>query len=336
IRSDPRDATMIRSKLACDMLNRLGIVSISANYIRLYVNNEYFGFYVLMDAPKIPWVEQVFGEKDTKNLYKCKSGGGYLTFKFGFDSCENEDDEYTDRSEWVNFITTLDNAKTVEEIEDIFDVDQFLYLAAYDYLAGAWDHFFHSGHNYDMYKNKNNGKWTMVYYDFDSDIGQDTPGIDSFNPVPLPDKNFTRYTVRQWFHYQSHLSELTIWNNLPNFESKLKEFVDKIFNPELLFKHIDEIKEFIRPYVLYDKTPGENGVNPGILNLLNPSDYTMAQWNANSEFTNINEPLVQSDAYGLKYWILERYRTVCKNYKLDCDPVYMDENYEYPIDKDVE
>jgi len=45
---------------------------------------------------------------------------------------------------------------------------------------------------------------------------------------------------------------------------------------------------------------------------------------------------LEGDAYGFKYWILERYRTVCKNYNLECDPTYMDENYKYSINKDVE
>jgi len=336
IRSDPRDATYLRSKLCCDMLNRLGIPSISANYIRLYVNEEYFGFYIFMDSPKIPWIEQVFGEKDTKNLYKCKEGGNYLTLMFDSDRCENEDDKYTDRTEWTNLLTTLDNAQSVEDIEDIFDVDQFSYLAAFDYLIGSWDHFFLGGHNYSMYKNKNTGKWIMIYYDFDSDLGQDASSIDFINFTPSEDKNYPYYTIEQWFHILSHLAQITIWDNTSRFESKLAEVINKVFNPAVLFPHIDDLKDFIRPYVLFDKTPNENGINPGILNFSNPCDYSMAQWEANSDFTTVNEPSVGSDAYGIKYWILERYRAVCIHYNLECDPVYMDENYKYTVDKDVE
>jgi len=69
LRSDPRDPTYLGSKLCCDILNRMGAISISANYVILYVNEKYFCFYVLMNAPKLPWIEQVFGEKDTKNFY---------------------------------------------------------------------------------------------------------------------------------------------------------------------------------------------------------------------------------------------------------------------------
>ncbi|KAG4095859.1 coth protein-domain-containing protein [Neocallimastix lanati (nom. inval.)] len=336
IRSDPRDATYLRSKLCCDMLNRLGIPSISANYIKLYVNEEYFGFYILMDAPKIPWIEQVFGEKDTKSLYKCKDGGGYLSFLMGMDICENEAGEDIDRTEWVNLLKTLDNAQTAEEIEDIFDVDQFLYLAAFDYLIGSWDHFFLGGHNYSMYKNKNTGKWTMIYYDFDSDLGQDIVSIEFIDFNPPEDKNFPYRPIRQWFHLQPHIADVTIWSNPQRFERILSEIVSKVFNPATLFPHIDDLKDFIRPYVLNDKTPDENGLHPGILNLANPTDYSMEEWEANSEFTTINNPGVGSDAYGIKFWVLERYRAVCKDYNLECDPVYLDENYKYPIDKEVE
>jgi len=336
IRSDPRDATYLRSKLCCDMLNRLGIPSISANYIRLYVNEEYFGFYVFMDSPKIPWIEQVFGEKDTKDIYKCKDGGSYLSLVLALDNCVNEDDKYTDRTEWTNLLATLDGAQSVEDIEDIFDVDQFLYLAAFDYLIGSWDHFFLIGHNYSVYKIKNTGKWTIIYYDFDSDLGQDISSIDFMNFNPSKDKNYPYYTIEQWFHNIHPLDQITIWNNTSRFESKLAEIINKVFNPAVLFPHIDDLKDFIRPYVLFDKTPNEIGIHPGILNFSNPSDYSMAQWEANSEFTTINDLSVGSDAYGIKYWILERYRAVCKHYNLECDPVYMDENYKYTVDKDVE
>jgi len=187
-----------------------------------------------------------------------------------------------------------------------------------------------------MYKNKNTGKWTMFYYDFDSDLGQDIVSIDFINFNPPQDKNYPHYTIEQWFHRIHHLEEITIWNNTSRFESKLAEVINKVFNPTILFPHIDDLKDFIRPYVLFDKTPNENGINPGILNLSNPSDYSMAQWEANSDFTTINEPSVGSDAYGIKYWILERYRAVCKHCNLECDPIYMDENYKYTVDKDVE
>jgi len=335
LRSDPRDASRLRSKLSCDILNRMGIVSISANYAVLYVNEEYFGFYILMDAPKLPWVEQVFGEKDTKNLYKCKSGGAFLSEETK-DACENENDDATedDKVEWVNFLKAFDQAKTIEDVEKIMDIDHFTYTTVYDYLVGSYDHLI-LGHNFSMYKNKDTGKWMIFYYDLDSELGQDIIMFDFYNFTPLPHKDFEHYTVQEWFRNQFNVITIGVFDNLPRFESKLKEVIENVFNPAILFPHIDELKDFIRPYVEHDLTPDENGINPGILNFKNPSDYTMAHFEANSEFTTINVPEVGSDALGVKYWILEKYRTVCKNYNLDCDPTYMDEDYEYSVDESV-
>ena len=46
---------------------------------------------------------------------------------------------------------------------------------------------------------------------------------------------------------------------------------------------------------------------------------------------------VQYFGYGIKYWILAKYRNVCQTFKdLECDETFLDENYYYPIDEKVE
>jgi len=302
----------------------MGVISVSASYVILYVNEEYFGFYVLMVAPKLSWIEQVFGEKDTKNLYKCKSGGQQLTEQTSAYSCENENDDATDRTEWIDFLKALDNAKTIEEIGEVLDIEQFTYIAVYDYLLGGYDNFFYANHNYSMYKNKDTGKWIIIYYDFDANFGLDIMSHQFGELNPNPNKDFPHYTLREWFRYNFNLIEVGIFGNLPLFESKLVEVIKNDFNPAVLFPHIDELKKFIKPYVLHDKTPDENGHKPGILNLKSPEDYSMEHWDANSEFTTINVQEIGTDAYGIKYWILEKYRDVCTRFNLECDPVYMD------------
>jgi len=335
-RSDARDATTIRSKLACDMHNRLGLVSISANYAELYVNNNYLGFYVIMDAPKLPWIEELYGEKDTQNLYKCKAGGNFLSEASCAERCENENDEVTDKSEWIKFLRAVDNAKTPEDLEDIFEIDQFLYELAYDYLSGGWDHLTASGHNYSLYKQKTNGKWIMYYYDYDGDFGQDIVTIEFGRMEVDPSRNYPAYDYKYWFGVPMNIIDVLVFNDPTRFENILRKVVDEVFNPAVLFPHIDEVKQLITPYIKKIKTPDETGYCPGIINKLNPVDYSYEEWDANCEFTTINNEDVSCSAYGLKYWILGRYRAVCNYLNMECDPVYMDEDYEYPVDKDVE
>jgi hypothetical protein len=308
------------------MHNRLGLTSISANYISLYVNDEYIGMYILMDAPKVSWAELEFGDENTGNLYKCKSGGNALTVKSCATGCTNENDEITDTTEWVEFLTAMDNAQSAEDIEDIFDVDQFLYEIAFEYLSGSWDHFVNTGHNFDMYKNPKTGKWTIIYYDFDGELGQD---VNSINMFGQGNQDYPSYTFEEYANRKKHIFDILIFNDPTRFENILKNFVTEVFNPATLFPHIDELKKFIKPHIIKDKTPDENGKCPGMLNEKG-SDYSIEEWDANSEFTNL------SGSYGLKYWILAKYRYICKAYDMECDPVYMDENYEYSINKEVE
>jgi len=335
LRSDARDATFLRSKIACDIHNKLGLVSIAANYASLYVNGNYLGFYIIMDSPKLPWIEEVYGEKDTKNLIKCKIGGNYLSEATCATQCENENEDVTDNSEWVKILRAIDNAKTPADLENIFEIDHFLYEAAYEYLVGTWDHLLTSGHNYSMYKQKN-GKWIAIYYDFDGDFGQDIIGIEFGKPYPNPNKDYPTYSYKEWFLVPIHLYDVLIANNPERFENILRKMVTEVFNPAVLFPRIDELKKFIKPEVVRVRTPDKDGKLPGVLNNFKPVDYTLQEWDANVEFTTIHNHEVNGSAYGLKYWILAKYRTVCKLYDIKCDPKYLDENYEYPIDKDVE
>jgi len=335
IRSDAREATYLRSKLACDMHNRLGLPSISANYISLYVNEEYWGFYVLMDSPKPKWAEIEYGDVDTTHLFKCKAGG--LTLSSTGSNCENENDEFTDFTEWRTFIQNLDRASTISEANTIFDVDQFLYEMAYEYLSGSWDHYLCTGHNFSVYKMPANhgGKWTMIHYDFDADFGQDVCAVEFMGSIKT-DKDYPSWSFDDWSTKRTHLLDILIKQDRSRFNQIMKRFVEEVFNPDVLFPRIDELKDFIRPYVQKDKTPGANGKKPGMLNESANDDYTMAQWEANSEFTNIGVS-ASSSGYGLKFWILNRYRRVCKDFpNITCIPEYLDLNYYYEIDRSVE
>jgi len=334
IRSDAREATYLRSKLACDMHNRLGLTSISANYITLYVNNEYWGFYVLMDSPKLTWAEIEYGDKDSTHLYKCKSGG--LALSSNNSNCENENEEVTDQTDWRNFISSLDRANSASEADNIFEVDQFLYEMAYEYLVGSWDHYLNTGHNFSVYKKPDNygGKWIMIHYDFDGDFGQDVCAVEFAGSVKA-DKDYPSWSFDDWCTKNTHLLEILIQKDRTRFNKVMKRFVEEAFNPDVLFPRIDELKDFIRPYVKRDKTPDSNGKKPGMLNEKVNNDYTMEQWDANSEFTNLGVSS-SSSAYGLKYWILNRYRKVCKDFSIDCNREYLDLNYYYDIDRSVE
>ncbi|ORX61220.1 hypothetical protein BCR36DRAFT_401425 [Piromyces finnis] len=336
LRSDFAEPTFLRSKLTSDIHNRLGLVSISANYVTLYINNENMGLFVLTDAIKKSWIKYIYDEDETTSLYQC--GSSNLSIRLGY-GCRNENDDVKDYSEWMNFLLKLDQAQTASDIEDIFDVDHFLTEMVIEYLIGGWDHIQQIGHNFYMYKEPN-GKWKYITYDFDQEFGINIDRVFvGYILEDLPEHylrrktDYVNYSFSDWTVHH-HIIEILILNNPSRFEKILKNVIEKVFNPATLFPHIDELKEFIKPYVMMDKTPDENGYYPGRINYSAEETYSLAQWDANSEFTMVDT--IQYNAYGIKYWILAKYRYICNAYHMDCDSVYLDENYEFPINKEVE
>ncbi|ORX77672.1 hypothetical protein BCR32DRAFT_295493 [Anaeromyces robustus] len=324
LRSDFTEPTYLRTKLITDIHNRLGLPSISSNFVNLYINNENMGLYILMDVYKKSWIESVYNEKDTKLLYKCEMPSK-LSIADSVNNCYNENEYIRDKTEWKQFLTTLDNAKSASDIEGIFEIDHFLTEIAIDYLTGSWDHMIHNGHNYYMYKQPENGKWIYLSFDFDFDFGIYSEytfnviyGEDHLNKII---NNLENISFSEW-SIPHHLLDILIFKDSRRFEKILKEIIEKVFNPTILYQRIDDLKELIKPYVIIDKTVNEEGKYPGRINE-NGIDhhFSMEQWEGNTEY-EIVESNDGFKYYGLKYWILNRYQYVCDNYNIECDSVF--------------
>jgi len=303
LRGDASEPTYMRTKLVSDIRNRVGMPSLSANYAILYVNNEYYGLYIFTDAYKESWIEYVYGEKDTQLLYKCNYGILEFVARSFF---ENENKEATNKKELYEFLAEMTKAKSASDVESIFDLDQFFKEIAVDVLVSSWDHIVH---NYYIYKNKKNNKWIYLSHDYDLDMGMNHGASMKLEQLYFSD------TIRK-----------LVSKDDPRFKKIMSEIVSKVFNPATLYPHIDEIKSFIRPYVELDKIPDENGQYPGRINKFASDFYSMKQWEDSVEFKNFSTDEFYK-IYALKKFILLKYRDVCHDYELECDPVYLDRNY---------
>ena len=294
----------MRTKIVSDIHNRLGIPSVSSSPIELYINEEYMGLYLLNDAYKLSWIKNQYGEEETQNLYKCTNMYDFSSFYP--EGCINDNDDvidtYDDNSEWMKFLKAVDKANSAADLEDVFEIDHFLTEMAIDYLVGSWDHM-QEGHNYYMYKQPN-GKWIYLSQDFDHDLGQDPCEIE----VP-----YTKYFT------SNHILHLLVLTNQSRFEKILDDIVQKVFNPFVLFPHLEELRDILKPYIIKDRTPDENGNYPGRINFNEKDLYTLGQWYSNIDYLSF-ENSAHGKIYGLKQWISQKYSYVCNQYDLaGCD-----------------
>jgi len=328
LRTEAVDPSFLREKLAYDICNVIGLPSLSSNYVRLFFNDNYMGLYLLRDAFKSQWIEFTFGEKSTKHLYTCDRSYGDNSYF----NCINDDEDIKEDKDLDEFLKRLAKTETREELEEFFDVKTYIKWQALKYLFGSWDHVTNA-HNQVLYMyhdtSSGNDMWIPLLYDFDSEFGayKDIKTRRSFEEESLELPN-PLYKI------------LKLNDQNEELISYIDEFMRKAFNPKDLFARIDQLKEFLSPYIKEDRTPLEDGRLPDRLKRVNVKveDYfTYEDYSGNSEYTMIQLHKYTSDVImhtdrimGLKQWIIERFQFACEFYKLDCSYAseYLD-GYEY-------
>ncbi|OUM66989.1 hypothetical protein PIROE2DRAFT_5732, partial [Piromyces sp. E2] len=319
LRPDPSDRSQIRSKLSCDIANRLGLPSIQATYARLYMNKEFWGLYTLMDAVKPSWIKQTFNpsEEEVTTLFQCKSGG--FNFKpSSYKKCVNANDDYPHTSVFEKFVEDINACKTVKDVEKIMDVNIFLKYLAMEWLIGSFDHFLVYGHNFNFYKRESDGKWIVIYYDYDNTFGNGLNPSLWNNKGPNQDgsggtnqwggnargNNPIQYSFADW-EMNIPIINVIVHKNQSNFKKIVREILVEAFNPDLLNPHISQLKHFLSPYIKEDTTPGRDGKLPGRIN------------NKGNKHTSSVSNFENNIEGSVKTWISNKFDIACKKYNFN-------------------
>ncbi|KAG4092890.1 coth-domain-containing protein [Neocallimastix lanati (nom. inval.)] len=337
IRAVINEPTMLRAKLTSDIFTRMGIKTINTGYIKLYINDIYYGLYTIQDSIKVNWIEREYNDTGSTGLIFCKAPNQFLTLETGFDECTNVNEDFTDNTEWVELLKSLDASQTPEEMNNYIDTKGFIKSMAAEWLNGSWDRFNHAGHNYYMYKNQEIGKWIYIPYDFDNELGNNLSG-GAFYSKKLLGLSYTWPNVTfEDYIYPHHITEVLILNDDTTFVETVKELIQNIYNPVVLFDHIDEVKKLIDEAVRIDKTPAEDGSLPGRVHVDGDEGGDYRTYQANSEFTTVTIGI--NTFLGIKRWILDKFRFACDLYDIDCSfaAEYLEGGFfTYEVDEELE
>jgi len=256
------DPTLIREKLFYDSWKTAGMAERRTSFVRMYINNLYYGLYTNLEEFDKEWLQRVYGEK-SGNLYKCTypsdlvyHGTDQQTYKIiqsgsstggrAYDLQTN--DVLDDYSDLVNLITLLNqpaDAAFALQIAQKINVDDFLKAFALDVATGNWDDYMYNMNNYFLYHRTDTGKFEFISYDTDNTFGvdwmnQDWAIRDSMDwlpvnkPRPLAEKLLT----------------------IPDFNARYQRYLDtivrEIINPQVIFQHIDSLKALINDAAIAD------------------------------------------------------------------------------------
>jgi spore coat protein CotH len=237
----------MREKLSSDLLYKMGVKTTSTNYANIIVNGEDIGLFVLTNKIKKDLIKKYFNDKTINDLYECKLDYARFEDNSIIEHCNNIKDELVDdKDDLQNLVDAVNNAKSVDDIKDLIDIDAVLTTFAFEFVTLSWDHFFILGHNYFWYKNPQSGKWMMILNDFDETFCQDIwsnyftddsryiskPYIPNLEYLNLPN-----LAVRD-MDSGHKLVKLLIYDDDTRWREILGEVVKKAFNPSVLFPRI--------------------------------------------------------------------------------------------------
>ena len=217
-----------------------------ANFVKLYLNNEFWGIYINVQQPNKDMMEEWFATNDG-NRYRCAPpstgqphnnsalvwlGSNVQTYKLSYDFKQG------DGTDLVHLIDVLNNTPTVNlqaALPKVYSVDQGLWycivmncmLQTDSYIGSGKDHFLYHDQEHD------------TFHHFPFDVNECLGGEGQGNPTLSPFYNTTRSTkpvlsrtlqfpdwkARYVAHFRTVIEESFSWAELGGLVTKYQNMI---------------------------------------------------------------------------------------------------------------
>ncbi|KAG0256213.1 hypothetical protein DFQ27_005849 [Actinomortierella ambigua] len=285
LRAEATDPSMMREMLYVDILNAAGVHTSQASWVRVYVNGQPHGFFVMMQDIEEPYIMNTIHQGTITNktelgsLYQMSQAEAPMVYisdnatdygeiydtKFSMNvpkkekgakkGAKKDPKEAAERDamkleRWITFMKDLrdfksNDADSIANWNKRFELRSFLSAMAVEYLTGAWDLFMRKGHNYLTYFNPVTSRWMFLPTDFDQTF-------NNGDASPVPESPYTEWVPKGALR---PLVTKLIYENEPiknYFEAILRAITQDVFNSDALYPLIDAYKEQIAGEVEWD------------------------------------------------------------------------------------
>ncbi|KAG0748975.1 hypothetical protein G6F57_002053 [Rhizopus arrhizus] len=277
LRAEETDASFAREKLVLDMLAATGAATLSGSWVRVFMNNEAYGLFLMIDDASTHFIDDVlhggnWQYPNTGVTYKgnalSDSQAGNLAYK-GNDTSKYSSDlykledkgedksvhknnsqqlimEFTRQLSQVN-ISDATDAQHPGSIANLMDSPEHtLRHIAINFLIGSWDGFWYQASNYYLNQDLGTKKWTLITYDFDETYGN---GIEDTGLNTIAYQNYTPKSA------QRPLIEVFLKNAYYTdvFENILKTVVKRFFKPSVIDARLQAWYEMLKEDIVWTR-----------------------------------------------------------------------------------
>lgn len=283
-----KDPTMIREKIYLDIMNKEGLPAPRATFAKLYINEKYWGLYLVNENIDDVFLETRFndskgnlfqGEPLANLLYLGNEPSKYYN-RYVLKTNEKKND-WTDLVRLIRIMndTILKDEDYIRKLESVFNLDKCLRAWAINNLIGnidAYNMFY--PHNFYLFHDSVTFKWHWISLDGNYSFA-------AWNPVKtLPSLTRMSVMIPDSAPYKDPrpLLERTLGSNRiiqKRYLAIVNELLKREFDPELLNRKIDSIASRIRVAVyadvnkMYSNTDFDTNLNSTIGDPLDPGNF---------------------------------------------------------------
>lgn len=178
------DPTIMRDALAYHIMRSLGLQAPRTAYAKVYLNNQYWGLYVMIEQVDSEFLEDNFQNPDG-NLYKCIDNTSLNNYGTNWNNYTSEFELKTnelinDNSRFVDFIQKIHLTSAADfndSLDQVLETSDFLAVLACDILMYNWDSYYDHGRNFYVYLNPDNNKFDWIPWDYNLAFSSTTTDI---------------------------------------------------------------------------------------------------------------------------------------------------------------
>lgn len=250
-----KDPTFLREKMMLDFLNLYQYPAPRCTYARVYLNNQYWGLYTMVEEVNKDFLKGWYNFKNG-NLFKGDPSGDLKWLGTNpalyYPKYELKTNEtLNDWSDLVRFINVINNTPAqnfYDSLESYLNTHEFIYEWAISNLFVNLDSYLGTGHNYYIYHDSLSGKFRYITWDVNEAFGN-----FNYTMTPTQLKNLSAFWVSN-----PPTNRPLINNMLSNsfyrqkYANTLCDLLGYNFSPWALYPKIDSLANRIRPYVYAD------------------------------------------------------------------------------------
>lgn len=183
LKPNNNDPSQLRETLSWQMFRNMNVPAARTSYVQLYMNGEYMGLFLNVENIDDEFVDRRFGN-EAGNLYKCAWGATLDKALNVYDNSHYElktNEAINNRFKLqtlVNLLASPQNDEWPLQLEQIFDVDNYLRQLAVESIIGHWDGYSFNINNYYLYEDPETNRIHFIPYDLDNTWGIDWIGHD--------------------------------------------------------------------------------------------------------------------------------------------------------------